>query len=272
MSIHKEIEETLSLKNDCKCLRVRKTVPNKSDNTQYNFLKRFYSSMCMLSILSLCLWFQRKGILLLLTFLQIFSNFEWFGLWATTHNTPTPWNSYILLGGFIYITHALWIITNLALEPGAHLELYHLLITVFLTDTFAYFIGNFFLCLKLFVNVKELGEGKTWPGIVGGILMGTFLSTSIMYSFLQVQKIDTKYDTNFYTYDTKYNTNLYGLIYKTFLMSTSTLLGDLLESYAKRKAMKKDSSTFLLHIPGHGGILDRLDGLLLTCLVKYYFL
>jgi CDP-diglyceride synthetase len=252
--MHKEISKTLNMErefkfcNGCCGGQSRK----KCLKSQINFGQRFLSSVVMLSIVGASLYFQRTGILVLLTFLQVFSNFEWFGLWATTHNTPEPWESYILLGGFIYITSSLWILTNLAL--WSPMELYHLLITVFVTDTFAYVFGNAFKCLKWYIHFHELGDGKTWPGFLGGVWTGTCASF-LLYASIWHDKM-----------------TLGQILYRSFVLSSSTLLGDLLESYAKRKAFKKDSSTFLLHIPGHGGILDRLDGLLLACLVKYLFL
>jgi CDP-diglyceride synthetase len=211
-----------------------------------DFLNRMCSYIAMVSVVLTCLYFKNVGILSLLAFVFFFANFEWFGLWATSFNTSNPWNVSSLIGGLAYISGSLWCLQNLVFHQPR--IFFNLLITVCLTDTFAYVIGNLFKKFEIYVSIENLGQGKTWPGVLGGIICSTVISYLIFVPLFQSEVLS-----------------------RCFLISCATMCGDMLESYAKRSAMRKDSSSFLLHIPGHGGVLDRIDGLLLATFVAYYY-
>lgn len=108
------------------------------------------------------------------------------------------------------------------------------LATVWLADTAAYFSGKRFGRHKL---APEISPGKTWEGVAGAIVAvsvyGFVLSTYLHYSLW--------------------------LILVLWLIVVLSIMGDLFESLLKRQAGVKDSSQLL---PGHGGILDRIDGLI----------
>ena len=116
------------------------------------------------------------------------------------------------------------------------------LLIVWSTDTFSYICGKNFGGKKL---CPSLSPNKTWSGFIFGILLA--ILTSIIYSFI------------------KENSLLNGLIFG-FILAVFTQLGDLFESWVKRKHSIKDSGKLL---PGHGGLLDRLDGLMLSSLILY---
>jgi phosphatidate cytidylyltransferase len=111
-------------------------------------------------------------------------------------------------------------------------------------DTGAYFFGSWLGTTKI---VPAISPGKTAEGLVGGFLSAGFM-TLVCYYFLQK--------------------SLYFGILTLYLIGCSigiiAFLGDLFESYLKRKAGLKDSGSLL---PGHGGILDRIDGLLAAALI-----
>lgn len=211
-----------------------------------DFLNRGFSYVLMVLIVSISMYFKKIGILSLLSFVFFFANFEWFGLWATSFNTNYPWSTTALVLGILYISISLTFLGILVFYYP--INFLHLLITVCLTDTFSYIVGNIFKKFEIYVHLDILGKGKTWPGVFGGILFGTFFSYLVFEPLIQQ--------------------NIWS---KCFFISASTMAGDILESYAKRKAMKKDSSCFLLHIPGHGGILDRIDGLLLATFFAFLY-
>ncbi len=119
-------------------------------------------------------------------------------------------------------------------------------ITVF-SDTAAYYAGRKLGKTKLY---PSLSPGKTKAGAVGGIIGGIIGGLLV---FLLVFK-----NGNF---------ALIGLL--SLLLSIIGIIGDLVESLIKRVSGVKDSGQIL---PGHGGILDRCDSILLTAPVLYYFL
>ena len=126
-------------------------------------------------------------------------------------------------------------------NSGLDIILWFLLI-VWLTDIFSYVCGNYIGGRKLLLS---LSPNKTWSGFIGGILIATIFSGFC-----------------FYINDYKaLNGFLYGLILSLF-----TQIGDLFESWIKRKHLVKDSGKL---IPGHGGFLDRIDGLLLSSILLY---
>jgi len=119
--------------------------------------------------------------------------------------------------------------------------IYLLLITT-VTDTFAFFTGKFIGKNKL---APTISPKKTIEGLIGGSLMGTFVATS------------------FYTTVINPHNPLVIVIFVTMFLTLVGQLGDLIFSSIKRYYNKKDFSNF---IPGHGGILDRLDSLIFVTL------
>ncbi len=143
------------------------------------------------------------------------------------------WGPAWYIGGFFYAA-----LPALALlyirEPAEGLVL---LVWVFIitwaTDIGGYFVGRSFGRRKL---APTISPNKTVEGLVGGIIAATLLGG--LWAFL---------------------TGLGGALYLAApLFALWAQLGDLFESGMKRRANVKDSGSFL---PGHGGVLDRLDGL-----------
>ena len=112
-------------------------------------------------------------------------------------------------------------------------------------DTFAYLFGIRFGRTKI---MPSISPKKSWEGFIGGFVF-TIIASYITPNFLEVD-------------------NNIALIMGLFLPFTSSL-GDFTESYFKRKAGVKDSGRF---IPGHGGILDRMDAFMFTIPILYIFL
>lgn len=127
------------------------------------------------------------------------------------------------------------------------LLLYLILISV-LTDTYAYFGGYFIGKHKL---IPEISPKKTWEGSIIGTLFCTF-ACSIFYHVV----IDS-------------NISYIVIIGVTLLLSIISQFGDLVFSSIKRYFGKKDFSNL---IPGHGGILDRLDSIIFIVLGFVLFL
>ncbi len=151
--------------------------------------------------------------------------------------------------GLFGMVWAIWSVLHItlikALPEGTAL-LFYLLLVISFSDIFAYFGGKRFGKSLLAPNIspKKTWEGS-FSGVVGGGLVGAVFGELTMSMFW-----------------------LYGLIL-AMLLAVVGQLGDLVESKIKRLCNVKDSGTLL---PGHGGILDRIDGHMLAAPVFYYLL
>ena len=115
-------------------------------------------------------------------------------------------------------------------------------------DTGAYFCGKLFGKHKL---ASSISPSKTIEGLIGGVLIATFLSIAFYYIF-------------------KSQLHIVGFVAISFILALLSQMSDLSQSYFKRSFGVKDSSHL---IPGHGGFLDRLDGYMITSpfVVLLYF-
>lgn len=109
-----------------------------------------------------------------------------------------------------------------------------LMMTIWIADTAAYFTGKQFGKTKL---APSISPGKTWEGVLGGLLAVTIYSIGLSYYFALPLLVT---------------------LVILWAMSILSVIGDLFESLIKRQAKVKDSGSLL---PGHGGVLDRIDGL-----------
>jgi phosphatidate cytidylyltransferase len=188
------------------------------------------------------------------------------GIWALTSGLFLAFLLLIILtvaaypslkNGLVFITRNWFGIFYIGF-CGAHLILlrsfprgiYWLLvltaITVF-SDTGAYYVGRFLGKAKLY---PALSPGKTRAGAIGGLLGG-------LLGGLVVAAIAFE------------NANLVAIGLLSIILSITGIVGDLIESLIKRVSGVKDSGQIL---PGHGGLLDRCDSILLTAPVLYYVL
>lgn len=121
-----------------------------------------------------------------------------------------------------------------------------LTLTVWAGDTMAYYIGSKFGKHKLSPTISPK---KSWEGAFANLFAS--LTTAYIASLTFIQRIEMK-----------------DVIILGVLISIVGQIGDLFESIIKRCAEIKDSSNIL---PGHGGILDRIDSLILTAPLLYYY-
>jgi len=121
-------------------------------------------------------------------------------------------------------------------------------------DTGAYYAGKNLGKHKL---VPKISPGKTWEGVVGGIVLSAGFAAIASATFF-------KPDPNIEHSGLPYHVS----IPLAVVMTIVGLFGDLAESAMKRGAGAKDAASIL---PGHGGLLDRLDSLLFNAPILYYF-
>lgn len=150
--------------------------------------------------------------------------------------------------GIIYIPMSLSLLIFIkALEGGTYWIIW-LLIIVFANDTGAFYAGTFFGKRKLAPNISP---NKTIEGSIGGVLASAvvgFIFCLIFFKNLSLALM---------------------IIPGTLIIAVAGQIGDLFESAMKRTGSIKDSGRIL---PGHGGMLDRIDGLLLCIPVLYVYL
>ena len=126
------------------------------------------------------------------------------------------------------------------------------LLVVWMADIAAYFSGKAFGKYKL---APDISPGKTWEG-VGGAVAGVFL---LSYVWLTAADYFSWQSSSIF--DKLYAHGSVVLVSGLLFLVMMSVAGDLIESLVKRSAGAKDSSQLL---PGHGGILDRIDALLPT--------
>jgi phosphatidate cytidylyltransferase len=115
----------------------------------------------------------------------------------------------------------------------------YLFAVVWGTDIAAYFSGRAIGGKKL---APTISPGKTWSGAIGGAVAALICGSLVVLSYMQ-------------------SVSLWIVVLSLFL-SVLSQIGDLFESFMKRRYKVKDSSHL---IPGHGGVMDRIDGLVFAC-------
>jgi len=162
------------------------------------------------------------------------------------------------LFGLIYIAYPLTLVPLLwKQEDGPALVLF-LMVCVWAGDIAALYIGQAFGKRKL---APRLSPGKTWAGSIASIL-GSMIAGGIVIAIADT--LTAHGNTLLHISEPLWQSLLLAAI-----LNIAAQLGDLLESAIKRGAGVKDSGTML---PGHGGILDRIDALLLAAPVLWYIL
>jgi phosphatidate cytidylyltransferase len=168
------------------------------------------------------------------------------------------------LFGLIWIVYPLTLIPLLWKQEDGPALLLFLMVCVWAGDIAALYIGRTFGKHKL---APRLSPGKTWEGAIASIIGSILVAALVVYLS---DTLNARGNTILHISEP-----LWQSLVLAAIINIAAQLGDLLESAIKRGAGVKDSGTIL---PGHGGILDRIDALLLaapvlwfTLLLKDYF-
>jgi phosphatidate cytidylyltransferase len=142
--------------------------------------------------------------------------------------------------GVLYVAVPFGLLHKLGYLQGAYSwqPILGLMLLIWASDTGAYIAGKTFGKHKIFPRISP---GKTWEGWVGGTVLAIVVGWVVSFPFNDLE--------------------LYQWLGVAVITSVFGVLGDLVESLLKRSLSVKDSGTLL---PGHGGILDRFDSLLLV--------
>ncbi len=200
--------------------------------------KRIYSSLIILPI---TLFFIIQGSTLLLVFFSLFflaTCYEWFKM--------NKKNDLVKLFGTIFLFFSFYSAFNIREKSGIDFFIFIILVCIF-TDIGGYVFGKIFKGPRL----TSISPKKTYAGVIGGFLLS--LVAGITYiKFISSEFLATDYSR---------------LLFGIFLISLISQIGDLIISYFKRKAKFKDTGKIL---PGHGGLLDRVDGLIFVMPIIYF--
>lgn len=203
-------------------------------------VKRILSSIILIPTV---LFFIIKGSFLFNFFIFIcflITTYEWLKLSK---------NNLLKLFGTIFIVISFYSIFNIRNEFDR--DYFHLLLVVIIcvsTDIGGYVFGNIFKGPKL----TKISPKKTYSGVIGSFLL-SLIFTNLFLDFL----------SNVETFEFTKEMFLFIL-----LVSLVSQIGDIIISYFKRKSKIKDTGTI---IPGHGGILDRIDGMIFALPFAYVF-
>jgi phosphatidate cytidylyltransferase len=201
-----------------------------------NFKKRFFISLLAFPTIYILLY-QKIFSNILIVILCLFCAYEW--------NKIFNKKNYIhVLGLLILLVFFLCLIKIYNLRDY-NLKFLWLILIAWLTDIGGYVFGKLFGGPKLI----KISPNKTWSGVLGSLILSQL---SFLIFFL-----DINYKFNF------------NIIFFQILLSITGQLGDILMSYIKRTNNIKDTSNF---IPGHGGFLDRVDGLIWIFIFGYFLI
>ena len=191
-----------------------------------NFKKRFIISLLAFPIIYILLY-QKIFSNLLIIIVCIICVYEW--------NKIFKKKNYIYILGLLILSVFFLSLLKIYNLEEYNLKFLWLILIAWLTDIGGYIFGKIFGGPKLI----KISPNKTWSGAFGSLILSQF---AILIFF-----IDVNYQLSI------------NLIFLQLFLSILGQIGDILMSFIKRKNNKKDSSNF---IPGHGGFLDRVDGLI----------
>jgi phosphatidate cytidylyltransferase len=173
-------------------------------------------------------------------------------LWVAVPGWPRIPRGLRLVGGLLALWVA-WLAVVQARMVGINFLL-SILLLVWVADVFAYFAGRAF-GLKFTRNklAPAISPGKSWEGVWGGMFGVVVLAFAWVWSDFRLDASVPSLYTGLAA------RGWWMLLLGVVFLAAMSVVGDLVESLIKRSAGAKDSSNLL---PGHGGVLDRVDALL----------
>jgi phosphatidate cytidylyltransferase len=166
--------------------------------------------------------------------------------------------------GLIYIAASLSLLVCLRVEQSTNILVIFVLFSVWAGDIAAYYVGRSFGKHKL---APIVSPNKTWEGAIASVLASVALAILVFHFQPQIGKL-FKERYWLFPYPFQARASWVHIIVLGILTNVAAQFGDLFESALKRGANVKDSGTLL---PGHGGILDRIDALLFAIPVVWYY-
>ena len=164
--------------------------------------------------------------------------FVWILLFQADISFLLHWRWLRFILGTIVLSTSYYALLFLHHLPHGPFWITYVLFVVFATDTGAYFSGRAFGKTHL---ISKVSPNKTWEGLLGGVLLSVIMAFVVAYLIPFVHP------------------HMFIFVFISAIVSLVSIVGDLFESMLKRMVGIKDSGNIL---PGHGGILDRIDSIL----------
>ncbi len=199
-------------------------------------VKRILSSIFLIPLTFFCIIKGSYFFYLLLGIIFIIASLEWYSMSK---------NKSYHLYGYLFLIISIFSVYKLRVETLNEFWTLLIIATIcILTDVGGFIFGKIFKGPKL----TKYSPNKTYAGLIGGYLLPLILTPFVIFLYI----ID--------------DINIFNLIIFIFLVSTVSQFGDIVISYFKRLSNIKDTGRL---IPGHGGLLDRIDGMLFAFPFSY---
>jgi phosphatidate cytidylyltransferase len=214
-------------------------------------VKRIISGVILFVFATTMIRLQGSYVIILITLVGLLGVYEWWSLSEKVFSAPKRVLTVLFGCTYIILGCLGFYLCGAKLTDGWLVQIF-LITLVTVNDAGAYLVGKFFGKHKL---CPAISPNKTWEGALGGfiasLITGASFALGILGSTLPVAL-------------------LFSYIVLTGIFSIIGQFGDLLESWTKRKFGVKDAGRL---IPGHGGVLDRIDSLLaITFILAPYLL
>ena len=214
-------------------------------------VKRFLSSLIILPIALLFIIYGSVFFIFFLSILLLITSYEWIKMCKKKYFNK--------IFGVIFLIFSFYSAFQLRNYVGLNFFLFIVLICIF-TDIGGYIFGKIFKGPKL----TKISPNKTYSGVIGSFILpviaGLVYTNNLTLPLgiivqLKLSEISNNYELTF--------------LFFILTISIISQIGDLIISYFKRIAKVKDTGKIL---PGHGGILDRVDGLIFVIPILYLFI
>ena len=199
--------------------------------------KRFLSSIILIPVTFFFIFQESILFIFFLSILFFITSYEW----VKMNNDK----DFMKLLGIFFLLFSFYSTFQIRINYGINFFLWVIMICIF-TDIGGYVCGNIFKGPKL----TKISPKKTYSGVLGGFVFALIVGLSLI-NFFKINFLETI---------------PLKVVFIISIISLISQLGDLIISYFKRKAKLKDTGNIL---PGHGGLLDRVDGLIFVMPVIY---
>ena len=206
-----------------------------------NFAKRILTSSVLLVFFLFCLFVNKFLWTFLLITAAIISYFEFNNLLKKKFKNKH--NHFLLLNISSFLYLSMFVFVGFDLYSSPPITLFLILLICIFSDTGGYIVGKLIGGRKL----TAISPNKTVSGSIGSFLFS--IIPAFIYLLIYNQSMNYIYNSE----------NIILLILTCLFLSLICQLGDLFISYFKRLANVKDTGSLL---PGHGGLLDRIDGVI----------